>query len=529
MENENVTTSRMPRQMSYNKMENILGVTGKLTPQAVEFEESVLGALMIDDNSVTEALTILTPDMFYVEANKHIFNAIKKLFIASQPIDLLTVSNQLKKDKLLDVVGGAAYLAHLTNRLSSSANIEYYARVVMEKYIQRSLINSCNAIISDSYDDSKDILDLLDDAESKIFSIVESNLKRESKELGDIVDNALNQLTEIRDSGDDLHGVPSGIRAIDEKTGGWQKSDLIIVAARPAMGKTSLVLSIARNAALDFNIPVAMFSLEMSANQLVHRLFSMESGIPSDHIAKGNLTDVEWTRLWENVSKLNSSNLIIDDTPGLSVFDLRAKCRRLKHKYDIQMVIIDYLQLMQAGNDNSKHGGNREQEIAYISRQLKMLAKELDVPVIALSQLSRAVETRSGSKRPILSDLRESGSIEQDADMVLFIYRPEAYGYDTFEDNSPAKDHADIIFAKNRHGSPGNVRVKFKSAYTKFCDVSDDIFDSEDTFSDFSDPNRGISPNTSFETFESKANYDDDTFNDPFNIAPDDDLPYTAN
>ncbi len=527
MENENVITTRQSRQMSYNRVENILGVTGKLTPQAIEFEESVLGALMIDDNSVTEALTILKPEMFYVEANQHIFNAIKKLFMASQPVDLLTVSNQLKKDKLLDVVGGASYLARLTNRLSSSANIEYYARVVMEKFIQRELINSCNTIINDSYDDSKDILDLLDTAESKIFSIVENNFKRESKELGDIVEKALNELTEIRNSEEEMQGVPSGIRKIDEKTGGWQKSDLIIIAARPAMGKTSLVLSVARNAAIDYNIPVAIFSLEMSAQQLVHRLFSMESGIPSDHIAKGNLTDDEWTRLWEHVGKLNNSNLLIDDTPGLTVFDLRAKCRRLKHKYGIQMIVVDYLQLMQAGNDSSKHGGNREQEIAYISRQLKMLAKELDVPVIALSQLSRDVERRGGSKRPQLSDLRESGSIEQDADMVLFIYRPEVYHLETFEDGlTPSKGKADIQFEKNRHGSPGNVRVRFESEFTRFSDISDEIFDENTTFSN---PNDGIKPNQSFTTYESMASYDDEPPANPLNFYKDDDLPYTTN
>jgi len=346
---------------------------------------------------------------------------------------------------------------------------------------------------------------MLDDAESKIFSIVESNLKRDSKELGDVVSTALNELTEIRDSPDELQGVPCGIRAIDEKTGGWQKSDLVILAARPGMGKTSFVLSIARNAAIDFNEPIAFFSLEMSATQLVHRLFSIESGIPSDHISKGTLSDVEWSKLWENVSRLNSANLIIDDTPALSVFDLRAKCRRLKHKYNIQMIIIDYLQLMQAGTDSSKHGGNREQEISYISRSLKALAKELNVPVIALSQLSRAVETRGGSKRPQLSDLRESGSIEQDADMVLFIYRPEYYHLDTFEDNTPADGMAEIMFEKNRHGSTGNVKVRFQSQFTKFCDVSEGSFGENGSYSS---PSAGISPNESFGYFDSAANND---------------------
>ena len=522
MENETITTNRPVRTLSYNRIETLLGTTGKLTPQAVEFEEAVLGALMIDDNAVTEVLSILKPEMFYVEANQHIFSAIRKLFSASQPIDVLTVTNQLKKDKLLEVSGGASYIAGLTNRMNSSANVEFHARIVMEKFILRELIRNCNTIINDAYDDSNDVLTMLDEAETKIFSIVESNLKRDSKELGDVVSLALNELTEIRESQEELQGVPSGIRAIDEKTGGWQKSDLVILAARPGMGKTSFVLSIARNAAIDYDQPIAFFSLEMSATQLAHRLFSIESGIPSDHISKGNLSDVEWAKLWQNVSKLQSSNLIIDDTPALSVFDLRAKCRRLKHKYDIQMIIVDYLQLMQAGTDNSKHGGNREQEISFISRSLKALAKELNIPVIALSQLSRAVETRGGSKRPQLSDLRESGSIEQDADMVLFIYRPEYYHLDTFEDQSPADGMAEIMFEKNRHGSTGNVKVRFQSQFTKFCDVSEGTFGAD---SNYDSPSAGITPNENFGYFDSAAN-DDGGDNNPFNQGFEEDFPF---
>ena len=315
----------------------------------------------------------------------------------------------------------------------------------------------------------------------------------------------------------------SGIRAIDEKTGGFQKSDLIIMAGRPGMGKTSFVLSIARNAALDHNRPVALFSLEMSAEQLGQRLFSMESGIPTEHIAKGQLNDQEWTKLMDSIGPLQSSNLIIDDTPALSVFDLRAKCRRLKHKHNIQMVIIDYLQLMRGDNDNSNKGGNREQEISHISRSLKALAKELDIPVIALAQLSRAVEIRGGSKRPQLSDLRESGSIEQDADMVLFIYRPEYYHLDTFDDNeqTPSQGLADIMFEKNRHGSTGNVRVSFEKQYTRFSDVkvgyytkSQTTFTEDDNASSSQD---AIRPSQKFNFYESSFNDeptpDDSAFN----------------
>lgn len=515
MDNKAVTENKPTRTRTYNRMENVLGVTGKLPPQAIEFEEAVLGALMIDDNAVSTILDFLQEKMFYVEAHQHIFKAIKKLFGMAQPIDLLTVTNQLRKDKLLDVVGGSTYLVELTARITSAANIEYHARVVMEKFVIRELIHNCNEIITDAYDDSNDVLDLLDKAETKIFNIIENNFKRDSKELHQVVKSTLTELDNMRANADKLQGVPSGIRAIDEKTGGWHRSDLIIMAGRPGMGKTSFVLSIAKNAAIDYNCPVAFFSLEMSASQLVQRLFSMESGIDAGHIAQGKLSENEWAKLMDNIGKLESSNLIIDDTPALSVFDLRAKCRRLKHKHNISMVIIDYLQLMQGGSENSNKGGNREQEISYISRSLKALAKELDIPVIALAQLSRAVETRGGNKRPMLSDLRESGSIEQDADMVLFIYRPEYYKMDTFEDNTPSAGAAEIMFEKNRHGSPGNVRVRFQSQYTKFSDVETGYYTGADsTFSNEGESvmsglgANSIAHNTNFDMIESKMNYD---------------------
>ena len=498
-----------------------MGVTGKLTPQAIEFEEAVLGALMIDDNAVTSVLDVLSPKMFYLEAHQHIFSAINKLFGMAEPIDLLTVTNQLRKDKLLDVVGGASYLAMLTNRVTSSANVEYHARIVMEKFVVRELIHNCNSIITDSYDESADVLQLLDQAETKIFNIIESNFKRDSKELHQVVRTALDNLNQIREHSDELQGVPCGIRAIDEKTGGWQKSDLIIMAGRPGMGKTSFVLTIARNAAIDYNMPVAFFSLEMSATQLVQRMFSMESGVNSEHISKGTLTAEEWQKLMDNVGKLETSNLIIDDTPALSVFDLRAKCRRLKHKHDIKLVIVDYLQLMQGNADGSSKGGNREQEISYISRSLKALAKELDIPVIALAQLSRAVETRGGSKRPMLSDLRESGSIEQDADMVLFIYRPEYYHMDVFEeDQTPAAGLAEIMFEKNRHGSNGNIRVRFQKQYTKFSDVDTVLFSEE---GESADTNARIMPNTHFDTIDASFNEDD---GGPYDIPQDNSMPF---
>jgi replicative DNA helicase len=309
---------------------------------------------------------------------------------------------------------------------------------------------------------------------------------------------ALEELMAMKDNENQFHGVPCGIRAIDEKTGGWQKSDLIIIAARPGMGKTSFVLSVARNAAIDYKKPVALFSLEMSSSQLVHRLFSIETGIPSEKIARGRLTEEEWAILTNKLGPLNSANLIIDDTPALTVFDLRAKCRRLKHQHDIQLIIVDYLQLMQGGTDTDKGKGNREQEISYISRSLKALAKDLNVPVIALSQLSREVEKRTASKRPQLSDLRESGSIEQDADMVMFIYRPDYYRLETFEDDSPAKGYADIMIQKNRHGDNADIRVKFQSQYTRFTDV-DYGMEMDSSFA-------GITNNANFEVRESSMN-----------------------
>jgi len=501
MANETVTAKRTELKHNFNTLESTLGVTGKLTPQALDFEMAVLGAIMINADAVGQVIDFLSPRMFYKEAHFHIYKAIVDLFNKSEPIDLLTVTAHLRKEKLLEFVGGPSYMASLTNRVASSANIEYHARIVMEKFVLRELINNCNLIIKDAYEDSKDVLQLLDKAETNLFGIIQENFKRDSKELNIVMKKALEELMAMKDAEDKFHGVPCGIRAIDEKTGGWQKSDLIIIAARPGMGKSSFVLSIARNAAIDYKRPVALFSLEMSSTQLVHRLFSIETGIPSERIAKGKLSDDEWLILTNKLGPLNSAPLIIDDTPALSVFDLRAKCRRLKHHNDIQLIIVDYLQLMQGGVDTDKGKGNREQEISYISRSLKALAKDLNVPVIALSQLSREVEKRSASKRPQLSDLRESGSIEQDADLVMFIYRPEYYNLSTFEDEeTPSQGLADIMIQKNRHGATDNIRIRFQSQYTRFTDI-DFGMHADSSFA-------GITPNQSFDIINSSMNDD---------------------
>ncbi|NNF81613.1 MAG: replicative DNA helicase, partial [Flavobacteriaceae bacterium] len=415
------------------------------------------------------------PDAFYKEAHQYIFEAIYKLFESSEPIDLLTVSAQLRKDKKLDLVGGDFYLISLTQKVSSSAHIEFHARIILQKFIQRSLIKISNEIIEDSYDESQDVFDLLDKAEAKLYEVTQGNIKKSSETAQELVIQAKRKIEEISNK-EGLSGIPSGFDKVDRVTSGWQDSDLIIIAARPGMGKTALTLSMARNISVNQDIPVAFFSLEMSSVQLITRLISSETGLSSEKLRTGRLEKHEWEQLNVKVKALEKAPLFIDDTPSLSIFDLRAKARRLKSKHDIQLIVVDYLQLMTTGS--SQKGGNREQEISMISRNLKALAKELSVPVIALSQLSRAVETRGGSKRPILSDLRESGAIEQDADIVSFIYRPEYYKIDEWDDEerTPTEGQAELIIAKHRNGGLDNIRLKFIGHLGKFDNLDD--FDS---------------------------------------------------
>ncbi|MEO5789353.1 MAG: replicative DNA helicase [Gelidibacter sp.] len=445
---------------------------GKIPPQAIDLEEVVLGAMMIDKKGVDEVIDILSPDAFYKDANKHIFEAIFKLFENSEPIDLLTVSSQLKKDGKLELVGGDFYLISLTQRVSSSAHIEFHARIILQKFIQRSLIKISNEIIEDAYDETKDVFDLLDQAEAKLYEVTQGNIKKSTETAQSLVIQAKKKIEEISNK-EGMSGVPSGFDKLDKLTSGWQESDLIIVAARPGMGKTALTLSMARNIAVGHNIPVAFFSLEMASVQLITRLISSETGLSSEKLRTGKLEKHEWEQLNVKVKALEKAPLFIDDTPSLSIFDLRAKARRLASQYGIRMIIIDYLQLMTAGG--SQKGGNREQEISTISRNLKALAKELSIPVIALSQLSRAVETRGGSKRPLLSDLRESGAIEQDADIVSFIYRPEYYKIDEWDDEerSPTEGQAEFIIAKHRNGGLENIRLKFIGNLGKFDNLDD--------------------------------------------------------
>ena len=453
-----------------NDLSNL--VFGKIQPQAVQVEEVVLGALMLDKDAMSVVLDILTPDSFYKKAHGVIFEAMMRLFETSQPIDILTVHESLKKSGNLEMAGGVGFLVELTNKVASAANIEFHSRIIAQKHIQRELIRVSTSTITDAFEDTKDVFQLLDEAESNLFDITQKNLNRSYSRLGDLAVKAQKELETLSSKEKGITGVPSGFTELDKYTNGFQKSDLIIVAARPGMGKTAFTLALAKNAALDFNRPVAFFSLEMSALQLTHRLMSMVAEIPGSKLRNAQMEDYEWQQLNHAVERFSEVPIFIDDTPAINIFELRAKCRRLKMQHDIQMVIIDYLQLMSAGPEAKR--GNREQEISTISRALKTMAKELDVPVIALSQLSRAVETRGGNKRPQLSDLRDSGAIEQDADIVMFIYRPDYYEMQS--DPSIAKDMAEVNIAKHRNGALANVELRFIAQYAKFTDPGDDFF-----------------------------------------------------
>lgn len=467
---KSATTERRTR------LSSMVSGLGKLPPQAVDLEEAVLGALMLEKDALSAVIDILKPEVFYKESHQKIFESIHALFQKSSPVDILTVTAQLRQQGDLEMIGGAYYITELTNRVASAANIEFHARIISQKYIQRELIRISTEIINNAYEDTTDIFDLLDHAEKNLFDIAQNNLRRDSRRMDDIVRESIETLEKLRDKVDGLTGVPSGFTGLDRMTSGWQPSDLVIIAARPAMGKTAFVLTCARNAAVQFKKPVVVFSLEMSSVQLVNRLISGETEIEQEKIRKGNLAEWEWQQLHSKIGTLTEAPLFIDDTPALNIFEFRAKCRRLKAQYDIQMIIVDYLQLMHGKGEGKGGGGNREQEIGSISRALKSVAKELNVPVLALSQLSRAVESRPGaSKRPMLSDLRESGSIEQDADMVLFLYRPEYYGLTEDEEGRSTIGIGEVIIAKHRNGETGTVPLRFVGKFVKFADLEDDF------------------------------------------------------
>jgi len=445
---------------------------GRIQPQAIELEEAVLGAIMIDKDAMPSVVEILKMESFYLPKHALLYRTMEHLFSKSIPIDLLTIHESLKKAGELEEIGGVGYLIELSNKVASAANIEFHSRIIAQKYIQRELIRVSTEVIKNSFEDTKDVLEILDEAERGLYNITDNNLNTGYESLGSLVIKAQKEIELIAQKGSDITGVPTGFRDLDKMTNGWQGSDLIIVAARPGMGKTAFTLSMAKNAA-KAGVPVAVFSLEMASVQLVQRLISGEAEINSNRLRNGQLSEEEWKVLHNSVDSLSNMPIYIDDTPAINIFELRAKCRRLKQNCDIGMIIIDYLQLMTAAPNEKR--GNREQEISSISRSLKGLAKELNVPVIALSQLSRAVETRGGETRPQLSDLRESGAIEQDADIVTFIYRPGYYGIEEGNYDVPL-DLAEIILAKHRNGGLGTVNLKFIGEFVKFENRDDDTF-----------------------------------------------------
>ena len=441
---------------------------GKVPPQAKELEEAVLGAIMLEKSAFDVIVEILKPECFYVDAHQRIYRAFRSLSDKSLPIDLLTVVEELKLKEELDLVGGPYFITKLTNAVVSTANIETHARIILQKFIQRELIRISGEIIGDAYEDTTDVFDLMDDAEDKIFQITNNFLKTDYKEMSSALVQAINRIDELRTKTDDISGVPSGFASLDRITFGWQPTDLIILAARPAVGKTAFALNLARNAALHRTkpTPVALFSLEMSASQLVQRILSAESEIMLEKISRGKLEDYEYQQLHsKGIKRLEQAPIFIDDTAALNIIEFRAKARRLVNKHKVGLIIIDYLQLM---SGTGERGGNREQEISNISRNLKALAKELSVPIIALSQLSRAVETRKESKMPQLSDLRESGAIEQDADMVMFIYRPEYYEQLANENGESTRGETHIRIAKHRNGSLDNIKLRALLHIQKF-------------------------------------------------------------
>ena len=493
MELTNLNKDRKVRRKPSIDLGNM--VFGKVPPQSKELEEAVLGAIMLEKSAFDTVVEILKPECFYAEAHQSIFKAMKSLADKSLPIDLLTVVEELKFKGELELVGGPYYVSKLTNAVVSSANIEAHARIVLQKFIQRELIRISGEIIGDAYEDTTDVFDLLDDAESKLFEITNNHLRSAFEDINTVLVKTIQRIEDMRNRDEDITGVPSGFPSLDKLTYGWQQTDLIVLAARPSVGKTAFALNLARSAALHPTkpTPVVFFSLEMSSSQLVQRILSAESEIWLEKITRGKLEEHEMKQLYKRgIERLSNAPIYIDDTAALNIFELRAKCRRLKNKHDIGLIIIDYLQLMSGGGDNKN--GNREQEISKISRDLKGLAKELKVPIIALSQLSREVEKRKeGAKIPQLSDLRESGAIEQDADMVMFLYRPEYYDITANEMGESNKGETYVKIAKHRNGSLDTIKLKALLHIQKFIE---DV----EVGSDYG----GGTPGSNFKSFKSE-------------------------
>lgn len=486
---------------------------GKLQPQARELEDAILGALMLEKDSYARISDILKAECFYDNNNKEIFKAIQSLYIKQEPIDMLTVTEELRKMGSLETIGGEVYIAQLTGKVASAAHIEFHARIIQQKYLARELITYTAAIQSKAFDETIDVDDLMQEAEGQLFEISQNQIKKDVIQVNPVIEKAYEQIIIASKREEGLSGLASGFHKLDNMTSGWQRSDLIIFAARPAMGKTAFVLSMAKNMAIDYKQPVAVFSLEMSNVQLVNRLLMNVCEIPGDKIKSGKLNNEEWAQLKDKMQTLWDAPIYIDDTPSLSVFELRTKARRLVREHNVEIIIIDYLQLMNASGMNF---GSREQEVSMISRSLKGLAKELNIPIIALSQLNRSVESRSNTdKRPQLADLRESGAIEQDADMVCFIHRPEYYKIMTDPNGNSTVGMAEIIIAKHRNGAVGDVTLRFKGEYAKFMNPEDE------DFSSFAAPNMEFSSKVNTYIPESSSQNTSDFADTPFNITPD--------
>lgn len=445
---------------------------GHLQPQAIDIEKVVLGALMIDKDAFTVVSEIIKPETFYEARHQKIYEAVQSLNLQEKPVDIMTVTEELRHKGTLEDVGGPAYVVELSSQVASSAHIEYHAHILAQKFLARQLIQFASMIETDAFDETVDVDDLMQKAEGALFEISQKNMLQDYVQIDTIVDQAHQLLLQASNREGGLTGVPSGFRKLDDITAGWQPSDLVIIAGRPAMGKTSFALSIAKNVAVDYRKPIAFFSLEMNNVQLVNRLISNVCSIPGNKILNGQLTPDEWERFDSNIRKMQGAPIYVDDTPGLSIFELRTKARRLVREHGIELLMIDYLQLM---NANGMRFNSRQEEVSTISRSLKGLAKELNIPVLALSQLSRAVEQRDGpeGKRPQLSDLRESGAIEQDADMVLFVHRPEYYHILQDEKGNDLHGMAQIIIAKHRKGATGDVLLNFRGEYTRFSNPED--------------------------------------------------------
>ena len=461
---------RRPKSKPKSELENF----GHLQPQAPELEQAVIGALLIETEAYAQVSEILKPECFYDVRHRYIYEAISRLNINQKPSDIFTVVDELERMGVLEESGGRYYVTQLSGMVSSSAHIVYHARIIAQKSLARQLITYTSNIQTKAFDPTQDVDELMQEAEGNLFSLSQQNLKKDYTQIDPVISEAYAMLQKAASRSDGLSGISSGFKDLDKMTSGWQESDLVILAARPAMGKTAFALSMAKNIAIDQGIPLAFFSLEMSNVQLMNRVISNVTEIESEKLKTGQLKPEEWQRVDGRMKQLLGKPLFLDDTPSLSVFELLTKARRLVREHGVKIIMIDYLQLM---NASGMSYGSRQEEVSTISRALKGLAKELGIPILALSQLNRSVENRpDGDKRPQLSDLRESGAIEQDADMVCFIHRPEYYKIYTDANGRDLRGMAEIIIAKHRNGAVGDVLLSFRGQFTRFQDRDSDIY-----------------------------------------------------